>query len=141
LPTGQWYQRIDAVHELADGRLVSAERDYHSDTVAESFRRRITTLELQQIICRGRGLWRTADNPLHVLVLTDVPLELPVEELTTADAERPSSEDRQVAAGAVAFECAAHAAIAYPKMWKDAGRAQYARRQHGRGHHPSRCRS
>ena len=48
-----------------------------------AFRRRITVLELQQIIGRGRGLWRTADNPLHVLVLTDVPLDMPVEELTT----------------------------------------------------------
>jgi hypothetical protein len=133
LPAGQWYQRIDAVHELADGRLVSAERDYHPDSIAEAFRRRITVLELQQIIGRGRGLWRPADNPLHVLVLTDVPLELPVEELKTDAAERPSFEDRQIAASAIAFECAAHAAKAYPEMWKDADRAQYARRQHGRG--------
>ena len=77
-------------------------------------------LELQQIIGRGRGLWRTADNPLHVLVLTDVPLDMPVEELTTDAAERPSFEDRQIAVGAIAFECAAHAAKAFPEMWKDA---------------------
>jgi hypothetical protein len=60
-------------------------------------------LELQQIIGRGRGLWRTADNPLHVLVLTDVALDMPVEELTTDAAERPSFEDRQIAVGAIAF--------------------------------------
>jgi hypothetical protein len=35
-------------------------------------------LELQQIIGVRRGLWRTADNPLHVLVLTDVPLDMPM---------------------------------------------------------------
>ena len=103
------------------------------DSIAEAFRRRITVLELQQIIGRGRGLWRTADNPLHVLVLTDVPLDMPVEELTTDAAERPSFEDRQIAVGALAFECAAHAAKAFPEMWKDADRAQDARRQHGRG--------
>ena len=108
LPSGQWYRRIDAVHELADGRLVATERDCHPDSIAEAFRRRITVLELQQIIGRGRGLWRTADNPLHVLVLTDVPLDMPVEELTTDAAERPSFEDRQIAVGAIAFECAAH---------------------------------
>ena len=73
------------------------------------------------------------DNPLHVLVLTDVPLDMPVEELTTDATVRPSFEDRQVAASAVAFECAAHAAKAYPEMWTHADRAQYARRQHGRG--------
>ena len=133
LPARQWYQRIDAVHELTDGRLVATERDCHPDSIAEAFRRRITVLELQQIIGRGRGLWRTADNPLHVLVLTDVPLDMPVEELTTDAAERPSFEDRQIAVGAIAFECAAHAAKAFPEMWKDADRAQYARRQHGRG--------
>ena len=57
----QWYQRIDAVHELTDGRLVATERDCHPDSIAEAFRRRITVLELQQIIGRGRGLWRTAE--------------------------------------------------------------------------------
>ena len=72
-------------------------------------------LELQQIIGRGRGLWRTADNPLHVLVLTDVPLDMPVEELTTDAAERPRFADRQIAVGAIAFECAAHAAKAFPE--------------------------
>ena len=82
---------LDAVHELADGRLVATERDCHPDRIAEAFRRRITVLELQQIIGRGRGLWRTADNPLHVLVLTDVPLDMPVEELTTDAAERRAS--------------------------------------------------
>jgi hypothetical protein len=93
LPARQWYQRIDAVHELTDGRLVATERDCHPDSIAEAFRRRITVLELQQIIGRGRGLWRTAESPLHVLVLTDVPLDMPVEELTTDAAERPGSAD------------------------------------------------
>ena len=88
--------------------LDGADRNLPILGIAEAFRRRITVLELQQIIGRGRGLWRTADNPLHVLVLTDVPLDMPVEELTTDAAERPSFEDRQIAVGAIAFECAAH---------------------------------
>ena len=96
------------MHELTDGRLVATERDGHPDSIAEAFRRRITVLELQQIIGRGRGLWRTADNPLHALVLTDVSLDMPVEELTTDAAERPSFADRQIAVGAIAVECAAH---------------------------------
>ena len=32
----QWYQRIDAVHELTDGRLVATERDCHPDSIAEA---------------------------------------------------------------------------------------------------------
>jgi hypothetical protein len=133
LPAGQWYQRIDAVHELADGRFVAAERDNHPDAIAEAFRRRITASELQQIIGRGRGIWRTAANPLHVLVLTDVPLDLPVDELITDAAVRPSFEDRQIAASGIASMCAAHAAKAHPELWANADRAQYARRVYGSG--------
>ena len=50
------------MHELTG--LVATERDCHPDSIAEAFRRRITVLELQQIIGRGLGLWRTADNEL-----------------------------------------------------------------------------
>jgi hypothetical protein len=39
-----------------DDRLVATERDCHPDSIAEEFRRRITVLELQQVIGRGRGL-------------------------------------------------------------------------------------
>jgi hypothetical protein len=133
LEAGRWYQRVDAVHELADGRVVATERDCHPDAIAEMFRHRITTLELQQIIGRGRGLWRDGDNPLQVLVLTDVPLELPIHLLTTADAERVSFEDRQMAVGGIAFGCAAHAAAAYPELWRNADEAQYSRRLYGHG--------
>jgi hypothetical protein len=44
----------------AYGRLVATERDGHPDSIAEAFRRRITVLELQQII--GRGRRATADH-------------------------------------------------------------------------------
>jgi hypothetical protein len=43
------------VHELTDGRLVATERDCHPDSIAEAFRRRITVLELQQIIGAASG--------------------------------------------------------------------------------------
>jgi CHC2-type zinc finger protein len=133
LPAGQWYQRRDAVHELNGDKLVPAERDCHPDAIAEAFRQRITIGELLQIIGRGRGLWRTADNPLHVLVLTDEPLGIPVDELTIDAAEQPSFEDQQIAAGGLAFQCATDAAKAYPEMWRRPERAQYASRRYGRG--------
>ena len=68
LPARQWYQRIDAVHELTDGRLVATERDGHPDSIAEAFRRRITVLELQQIIgaaARWARLDRSAASRCH----------------------------------------------------------------------------
>jgi hypothetical protein len=129
LPAGQWYQRTDAVHELADGQLIAAERDLHPDPITEMLRRSVTVFDLQQVIGRGRGLWRDADNPLDVLVLTDVPLEMPLQELTTDAAEQVGFEDRQMAALAgIASQCAAHAAKAHPELWANAARAQYARR-------------
>jgi hypothetical protein len=90
LPARQWYQRIDAVHELTVGwSLLSAtviptaspRRSGAGSPCSSYSRSSAAAVELQQIIGRGRGLWRTADNPLHVLVLTDVALDMPVEEL------------------------------------------------------------
>jgi hypothetical protein len=134
LPHGGWYQRSDAVHLLQDGRLVPCEADRHPDPIADAFRRRIMALELQQIIGRGRGIWRTADNPLHVLVLSDVPLDLPIAEACPAAAVRPSFEDRQMAALAgLAFECAAHASAVHRELWPTPERAQYAARRYSRG--------
>jgi hypothetical protein len=46
---------------------------------------------------------------------------------------RPHARQGRGTRLAIAFECAAHAAKAFAEMWKDADRAQYARRQHGRG--------
>jgi hypothetical protein len=122
------------VHELADGRFVSTEHDCHPDVIAEAFRQRITTLELQQVIGCGGGIWREGSDALHVLVLTDEPLGLPIAALTTDGAERVGFEDRQIAAGGVSFECGVHASIGYPEIWPNAERAQYARRVHGGGH-------
>jgi hypothetical protein len=133
LPAGEWYQRADALHELADGRLVATEADLHPDRIAELFRRRSMVQEPQQIIGRGRGMWRDAGTPLHVLVLTDVPLDLPTEVLAVDAAERASFEDKQIAAGGIAFECAAHASRVYPELWWNEERAQYARRLYARG--------
>jgi hypothetical protein len=88
---------------------------------------------LQQVIGRGGGIWREGSDALHVLVLTDEPLGLPIAALTTDGAERVGFQDRQIAAGAVGFECAANASVGYPEIWRNAERAQYARRVHGGG--------
>jgi hypothetical protein len=133
LPAGSWYQRVDATHEMADGRLVTAERDHHPDPIAELFRQRITVLELLQIIGRGRGIRRGADDPLPVLVLTDVPLGIPVHNLEIASAETPTFEERQIAEGGVSTNNATHAARLYPELWRNEAIARYAQREHGGG--------
>ena len=57
---------------LDDGETVPAELNCHPDPVAESIRWQICEGEIVQIIGRGRGINRTAKNPLDVIVMTDV---------------------------------------------------------------------
>lgn len=55
----------------------------HPDPLVETVRFAICEGELLQSIGRGRGVRRTAETPLDVLVLTDVPLPLPVDVTVT----------------------------------------------------------
>ena len=86
LPRGAWYPLVDATRELADGTLVAAEAVRHPDPVAEAFRWRACEGELVQIIERARGVNRQSDaERVDVVVLTDVPLPMPVETMIGAD--------------------------------------------------------
>lgn len=56
--TSKWYPQIDG-------------RDRHPDPTAEAIRRRICEGEIEQAIGRARGVNRTADNPVLVVVMND----------------------------------------------------------------------
>lgn len=111
------YDRADAVREMADGSTIPAEADRHADPTAEMVRWLIAEGELLQIVGRGRGVNRTAADPLDVLVLTDLPLPVPLAGTLTAADLMPTPEDRMLAEGGVVFENARHAAAAYPSLW------------------------
>jgi hypothetical protein len=55
----------------------------HPDPLVEAVRFAICEGELVQAVGRGRGVRRTADTRLEVLILTDVPIPIPVDTLTT----------------------------------------------------------
>jgi hypothetical protein len=85
------------------------------------------------LIGRGRGVNRTAENPLDVLVMTDVALPMPIhEEIAAADLD-PSLPDLMLAAGGVVFENYRHAAESYPAIWSnwEAAKKAFARYQKG----------
>jgi hypothetical protein len=92
---GRWFDRADATREMVSGiwpnqttQFIPAEADRHPDPTAEAARWQIAEGELVQIIGRGRGVNRTADDPLEVLLLTDTPVPLPVSEtLSSKDIE------------------------------------------------------
>jgi len=127
-----WYQRTDATRETTAG-AEAAEADRHPDPLAEAIRWTICEGELVQIIGRGRGVNRTAANPLDVLVLCDVPLPLPVAETVTSASLDPTPRERMLAEGGAVLHDAAHAARTYPALWPspDAARKAFQRARCG----------
>jgi hypothetical protein len=83
LPTGLWYPKSPVGRLLIDGTGRRALALRHPDPLAEAIRFAICEGELVQAVGRGRGVRRTAETPLEVLVLTDVPIPLPLNKLTT----------------------------------------------------------
>ena len=121
-----WYERCDAVREMADGSTIQADADRHPHPVAEVVRWQIAEGQLVQIAGRGRGVRRTETNPVHILALVDTPLPLPLAgTLDAADVE-PGSSDTMLAEGGVVFENARHAFAAYPSLWPSHGAAAKA---------------
>ena len=90
----------------------------HSDPIAEGIRNRICEAEVMQAIGRGRGVNRTADRQLEVVVLSDAVLPVPVDRFASPDeALRTTAKDEMLARGGVAFEDATAAHKAYPDLW------------------------
>lgn len=119
-PLPEWYPRRDATYLMADGTRIATEADFHPNPVAEAFRWRACEGELVQFIERARGVNRETDaKRVDVLLLTDVPLPLPIDRLISAEELQPRIEDRMLAAGGVVYRNAEAAAAAYPKLWND----------------------
>ena len=112
-----WYPKASTAREMADGTFRPAESDRHPDAVAEAIRWQIAEGQLVQIIGRARGVNRTKDNPVDILVMTNAPLPIPVEHLISASDLDPSPADLMMAAGGVSFESPTDAATAYPQLW------------------------
>jgi putative DNA primase/helicase len=121
-----WYPRACTSRELAEGANMEAEADRHPDPIAEAVRWRICEGELVQIIGRARGVNRTEADPVDILVLTDVPLPLPVDATLYAADLAPTPADLMLGAGGIEFENAADAAAAYPDLWANAAAARQA---------------
>jgi putative DNA primase/helicase len=135
LPRGAWYPFVDATRELADGSLVAAEAVRHPDPVAEAFRWRACEGELVQIVERARGVNRQSDaERVDVLVLTDMPLPMPVETVIGADDIAPRAEDRMLVDGGVVLSDSEDGARAYPKLWRSGNALRVARHRERERH-------
>jgi putative DNA primase/helicase len=107
--------------------------------MVERIRARICGGEIIQAIGRGRGVNRTPQTPLEVLVLGDVILPVAVDEFLPDEALNPTPIDLMLAEGGVAFAAAASAAIAYPNLWPTPGAARLALHRQSSVTIPNRC--
>jgi len=87
---GYYSQRSTTLTD-ANGSTITVDVDTAGNGLAESIRRSICEREVEQINGRGRGVNRTADNPVDIRVLTNVPLEQPVDQID--EWQRPSKDD------------------------------------------------
>ena len=87
IPAGQFYEKRPAVRVMAGGTGLTTTTSYHPDPNVEALRWAACEAELIQAVGRGRGIHRTAGDPLDVFILTNVPLDaVPVTSAVTLDA-------------------------------------------------------
>jgi hypothetical protein len=107
--TGDWYPAEVVQLRARDGSMATVEADRHPDPLAEAVRASIAEAELLQSVGRVRGLNRTAEDPVEVVLLSNVPVPgLPVDELRQW--EGPSIDEEIFARFGAALESAGDAA-------------------------------
>jgi len=135
IPNGR-YRRTPAGIRMRSGMIRGVNVLRHEDDPAETLRAAICDDELIQVVGRGRGVKRTAENPLEVHVLADVALPLVCDRLTTWDIERPDVFQQMLLAG-IAVDSPADAAVQHPAFFCGANEAKLAfKRTVFRGQNP-----
>jgi len=77
-----WYSKRNQTI-VTESSEVTIESDFHTDPIVEAVRYSKTEGELLQAIGRARGIRRDDENPLDILILTNVPIPIDVDLLTT----------------------------------------------------------
>jgi putative DNA primase/helicase len=120
---------------LRDGTSVIVKSSHHPDPHVDEMWQQICVAELMQAIGRGRGDDRTEDDPLQVIILTNVPLPLTVDETLTWKEIQPSLAQIMWASGAVPVGYRDMAA-AYPDLFDSAEAARKAIKRENPGQTP-----
>ena len=99
---GNWYAQ-EKVGGRRRGEDTGPElvRDFHNDPVAEAVRWQLTEGHMIQALGRGREVRRTAENPLQVDVIANVPLPFEVDEFVKWTDIQPTYRDTLAARGVV----------------------------------------
>ena len=124
LPAGGYVTEMRGVR-MRDGSSRAVRGRVHADDKAELLRAAICDDEVIQAIGRGRGVNRTADDPLEVHVLADVALPLVHDEIIAWGAVAPDIVQRMLLVG-VAVDSPADAARLHPTLFANEKQAQKA---------------
>jgi hypothetical protein len=121
LPEGGYRPERCAVR-LRTGGKANLRLVAHEDPQAEVLRAAICDDEVIQAIGRGRGVNRTADNPLEVQVMADVALPLVHDAVLAWDMVKPDVFQRMLLAG-IAVDSPADAVLLHAGMFASADAA------------------
>lgn len=123
------YRRMLMGLNMRSGPVRGVRVAAHTDDRAEVLRAAICDDEMIQAIGRGRGVNRTAENPLELHVLADVALPLVHDRLSCWEFEVPDVVQRMLLAG-IAVDSPDHATKLYPQLF---GNAEAAKKTFQRG--------
>ena len=123
---------------MRDGSHRSIRTIGHEDSRAELLRSAICDDEVLQAIGRGRGVNRTADNPLQVQVLADVALPLVHDQIIAWETLRLDVMQEMLLAG-LAVDSPADAAALHPDLFANDNTAKKRFEREGfKGQNPIR---
>jgi putative DNA primase/helicase len=115
--------------------------DRHPDRLADAWRWQKCEGELMQTLGRGRGVNRTAEDPLQIDLLTNVPLPIAVDEAATFESFEPTPAALMAARGVLVPDTAAKGAwhivaAIVPDLYPSAEAARDAGKERSRGENP-----
>lgn len=124
------FQRIRRGLLMRNGSRRAVSVIEHEDPKAELMRAAVCDDEVIQAIGRGRGVNRTAANPLEVQVLADVALPLIHDSVVLWDSVKPDLMQMMLLAG-LAVDSPADAAALHPELFDTVAAADHAFRRAG----------
>ena len=122
---------------MRDGTIASISVRRHSQPQAEVLRAAICDDELIQVVGRGRGVNRSAANPLEVQIFADVGLPLVHDSIEPFETLRPDPLQRMLLDG-IATDSPTDAAAMHPQLYGNAEQVKKAFARSGvfKGHFP-----
>jgi len=122
-----WWPQAEAGLRMADGTGQRVETSRHPDPLVEAARWTIAEGAVIQAIGRARGVRRTENNPVRVVLLGNLPLPLTVTEAVTWETFKPSRVEVAIAEAAMAGQALplakADLAAVRPDIWETAAQA------------------